>query len=80
MIIRDFHAVGIAVLPHEADPPLIVDADAILTFAITLQLLQSIPGWYPQVLQRFGSIEDEKLPQGGRPDLFRKPPWPPTPE
>jgi hypothetical protein len=31
MVIDDLDAVGVAVAPHEADPPLVVDPDAVLT-------------------------------------------------
>jgi len=42
MIIDNFHQFGGAVLPDEADSPLVVDADAVLPGAITFQQLKPI--------------------------------------
>jgi len=42
MIVRYLDVVGVAVAPAEADSPLIVDPDAVLTGAIATQLLQPI--------------------------------------
>jgi len=40
MIVNDFHVVSISVLPAKADPPLIVDPDAVL--AVAVKLLQPV--------------------------------------
>jgi hypothetical protein len=42
MIVRDFHVMCIAVRPSEAHPPLVVDADAVLPGAVSLELLQAV--------------------------------------
>ena len=36
VVVGDFDLVGVAVLEAEADAPLIVDADAVLTFAVAV--------------------------------------------
>jgi len=41
-IIRDFHVVGVSFPPREADAPLIVDPNAVLSFAVSGQLLKPI--------------------------------------
>jgi hypothetical protein len=42
---------GIPIAPAEADSPLIIDPDAVLTGAITTQLFQPIAWWQCQVLE-----------------------------
>ena len=49
MVVDDFHLVGVAVTPTKANPPLIVDADAVLTFPISTQCFQTVAGWDTQV-------------------------------
>jgi len=51
MVIHDFHVQRIFSLPTEANPPLVIDADAVLAHAITLQRFQSVAGWGAQVVQ-----------------------------
>jgi hypothetical protein len=46
--------VGIAVAPHEAHAELIVDANAVLAFSITVQLFQPVAGRDSQILQSHG--------------------------
>jgi hypothetical protein len=47
--------------PGEANPPLIVDPEAVLTGAVSMQLLQTIPWWYPQVAECLSRINDQQL-------------------
>jgi hypothetical protein len=42
MIVNDFHVVSISVHPMKADPPLIVDPDAVLAVPVAAKLLQSV--------------------------------------
>jgi hypothetical protein len=42
VVVDDFNVVGVAVNPAETDAPLIVDADAVLAFALALQGFQPI--------------------------------------
>jgi hypothetical protein len=39
VVVRDFDIVGIAVLPSEADPVLVIYLDAVLTYPVTAQPL-----------------------------------------
>ncbi len=43
MIIDNLNFVCAALGPHEADAPLLVDPDALLTLSVTSKLLQTIP-------------------------------------
>lgn len=61
MIIDDLDRLRPAVLPHEANPPLIVDPDAKLAGAVSLQGLQTIPRRNPKVLQRPSTVQVKKL-------------------
>ena len=61
MIVHDLDLVGVAVLPDEADPPLIIDADAVLAAASTLERLEPVARRDAQVLERGGSIERREL-------------------
>src|SRR5690348_14521434 len=57
MVVDDFNFMGIAVLPEEADAPLVIDPDAVLTFAVTFQGFQAIRGRNTKVFQGRRSIE-----------------------
>jgi hypothetical protein len=35
MVINDFHIVSVTTLPSKAQPPLIIDANAVLTLAVS---------------------------------------------
>ena len=50
MIIDDFHVIGTAVRPSETDAPLLVDADRVLAFPVSRQLLQPIARRRAQIL------------------------------
>ncbi len=45
MIIDDFNIVGMTCLPSEADAPLLIDPDAILSSSIAGQLFQTVARW-----------------------------------
>jgi hypothetical protein len=42
VVVDDFRVERFAVLPHKAHAPLLIDADAVLTFAIALERLELI--------------------------------------
>jgi hypothetical protein len=44
MVLRNFHIIGVAILPFEADPPLIVYMDAALPFFVSFEIFQSVAG------------------------------------
>ena len=63
MVVDDFHIVGVAVPPHEADAILIIDSDAVLALTLTVQSLQPGSGGDIQIIQRHGGMQQEKLLQ-----------------
>lgn len=62
MIVCYFDIICVAFLPCKADAPLIIDPDAVLTFAVALQLLQSIGRRHSQVVEITGIIYHAKFP------------------
>ena len=72
MIVGDFHIQGVAVFPVKANPPLIVDPDAVLALPIPGQLFQPIPRWNFQIGQSIGSIKHEELLQSRTVNFLRE--------
>jgi hypothetical protein len=46
------------VTPHKANPPLIVDANAVLSLPVPMRFFQTIRRRYGQILQRLRGIEN----------------------
>jgi hypothetical protein len=63
MIVNDLYLVGVTISPAKTDPPLIVDANAVLPGAIASELLESVPWWHPEIVQRFRRIHGDQLPE-----------------
>ena len=62
MVVDDFDVIGVAASPKKADPPLIVDPNAMLSFAISGKALQPVAGWDSGVTAWFrGAV---RLPDG----------------
>jgi len=51
----------VAVRPAKANPPLVVDAYAVLPFPVAFQRFEPIPGRNPEMIQRTCLIEIKKL-------------------
>src|SRR5574338_833978 len=49
VVIGDFDVVGMAGLPPEADPVLLIDANAVLPPPVSPQALQAVAGWHAQL-------------------------------
>jgi hypothetical protein len=64
MVINDFNIICIALYPGETDAPLIVDADAVLSFPIPAESFQSISRRYAKVIDAGSSIDHSKFSQG----------------
>jgi hypothetical protein len=45
-VVDDLDLVGVTVVPAEADAPLVVDADAVLAVAITLERFEPVAGLF----------------------------------
>ena len=63
MIVDDFNVQGVTVTPPEADPPLLIDPDAVLAFSIALQSLELIRARNRKIPQISSSIQLLQLHQ-----------------
>jgi hypothetical protein len=61
MVVHGIDLKGVPVLPAKADSPLVVDADAPLTFPVASQFLQSVAWRCSQVGDACRSIKHPKL-------------------
>jgi hypothetical protein len=57
VIVDNLDIVSIAVVPTKTEPPLIIDANAVLTLSIGGQWLQPVPGRACQVSQDHCTIQ-----------------------
>ena len=57
MIIDDFYVVRIPALPTEADPPLVIDSNAVLALAVAAEFLEAIGRWNSKVMDPAFSCE-----------------------
>src|SRR5688572_14588171 len=64
VIVNNLNVLRSSIGPSKADAPLVIDADAVLTAAISLQLLQTIARRGAQELKRLRCIELDQLPRG----------------
>jgi len=69
VVVDDFDILCVTFLPAEAYPPLIVDANAVLSRPIPRQLLEAIPGWHPEVFKRFRGVEQHQLAERDAPHV-----------
>jgi hypothetical protein len=61
VVVNDLNLQRITVFPNEADSPLIVDSNAVLSGSVTLQLLKPVRWWNPQRIQAAGRRENFEL-------------------
>src|SRR5271165_1357998 len=61
VVIHYLNIVGVSIAPNKADAVLVVDANGMLSFAITPQLLQVVAGWHAKVLNCERSIQDHQF-------------------
>jgi hypothetical protein len=76
VIIRDFYVPGVPLFPPEAHPILIVDADAVLTLSIALQLLQTISWWVSEIVDFCCEVHCLKFADGDSGNLPQLRLWP----
>ena len=74
MVVDNLHVVSIALLPVEADPPLVVDTDAVLTASIAVKSFQSVPreGKVAQVSRRIQLLQPPESLLSNAPESFRR--------
>ncbi len=64
VIVNNFNLVGVSVLPDKAQAIAVVDADAVLSFTVATQFLQTVAGGYAQVVEAYSGVQDEQFAQG----------------
>jgi hypothetical protein len=63
VVVNDLNLLCTCVTPLETNPPLVVDADAVLTGARAFEPLQSVAGHRSQIFYGLGGTKLPKLPQ-----------------
>jgi len=74
VIVVNLDLIGISVVPDEADAPLVIDSDAVLTRPVAAQLLQSTAGRSRQVTQFLCTVELTQLALRGPLNVPCQPP------
>jgi hypothetical protein len=64
VVIHDLDVMRITGLPREAHPPLVVDPDTVLPFAIALQRFEVVAWVRLQVLESASPVQVQELPTG----------------
>ena len=72
MIVGNLDVPRFAIPPLEAEPPLIVDADAVLALAVAVQSLQTVAGRHAQIVESLRGIDRQKLRAGAPLNLQRQ--------
>lgn len=62
VVINDFDLVGITVPPDEANPPFVINANAMLPVAVAFQRFQPISRRHLEIRQRFRAMKIDQLP------------------
>jgi hypothetical protein len=68
MVVGELNIVRLPIAPDEANPPLIVDPDAVLPASVPTQRLEPIARHDAQLLEAMRRIDDLKLPPRPRDD------------
>jgi hypothetical protein len=61
MVVHNFHVVRVVLSPDEADPPLIVEANAVLARSISRKRFQPIPRQVSEVAQAQSIVEEPEF-------------------
>jgi len=56
MIISNFHLKNITIVPFEANSPWVVDSYTVLPKPVSLEFLQSVGWWNPEIIQAYSTI------------------------
>jgi hypothetical protein len=71
MVVDDLDIVGVSFMPPETDTPLIVDADAPLSFSVSPQFFQPVRRRDTKEIKAGGCVNQSQFSQGGLLDI----PW-----
>lgn len=72
VVIDDLHVGGVAVVPLETYPPLIIDADAPLPGAVAAELFQPVAGRYAQFVNSAHGVDELEFASCRRLNVVRK--------
>jgi hypothetical protein len=64
VVVDDLDVMSVSADPAKADPPLVVDANAVLAETIGGELLQTVRRGHPEVSKAGGGIENEQFAKG----------------
>lgn len=64
MVVNDFNLVWAGVVPAKTNPPLGIDSNAVLSFAIAFQRFKHVPWRNPQAVQFRCGMEHEQFSTG----------------
>src|SRR5690625_2545166 len=64
VVVDEFDIVRTSISPDEAETPLRVHSDAVLSTTIPDEAFQAVPRWDPQVLDVLRRVDQLELPQG----------------
>jgi hypothetical protein len=64
VVVDDFDLPGISIPPFKANPPLIVDPDAPLTFPITTEFFEAVSGRFGELFDPVYAFDLPKLAKG----------------
>jgi hypothetical protein len=62
LVVADLNALGLTLVPDEAQAPLVIDAYAVLSCPVTRQGFKMVSGWYPQIFKPLHGVEHPQLP------------------
>ena len=65
MVVDDFDMFGTSVFPIETDTPLVIDADAVLTGAISLEQFEMIAGRHTKIFDATALVDHTKFYRRG---------------
>jgi hypothetical protein len=61
VIVHDLHIPCRSLAPFEAYPPLIIDADAVLSTTVAMQSFEPIARRHPQIVELLGRVDGKQL-------------------
>jgi hypothetical protein len=73
VIVNDLNIVGITFAPPEANTPALVDADTVVAFPVSRELLQVVAGREPEVGQALSIVQHSEFPVRNLLDVGREP-------
>jgi len=72
MIVYDFNSVCVSLVPIEADMPLVIDPNAVLSHTVSSQSLKATSWRDKKIIQLLRRIQQEQFPLSGAPHIRRE--------